>query len=192
MSLRQQLKRATALDHRLLEERLALTGNSVSLDDYAAYLECTYQYYAAVEPVLRASAHVAALGVDSASCSRLDALAHDLAFFGKDTPSAPAPAAYVPLRDTIPELLGCSYVLEGAALGGLVLYRHFEQRFGFSRGSGATFLYGRGRATAFRWATFVDALERATLTSAGERVCINAACATFRGMDRWYAENGWL
>ena len=190
MSLRQQLKRETAPEHRLLEERLALTADTVTLGEYVHYLACTYGYYAGVEPVLRASSHLAALGIDAAP-SKLEALARDLAFFGKDTPSAPAPEAYVPPHDAIPELLGCCYVFEGAALGGLVLYRQFENRFGLSHGSGAAFLYGEGRDTARRWARCVEALDRTTLTPAEEQACIGAARATFRSLDRWYAEKGW-
>lgn len=192
MSLRQRLKAATATEHKLLEERLALTGDSVSLDDYVDYLACTYPYYAAVEPVLREGAHLAALGVDATPSRSLAALAGDLAFFGKDKPRDPAPAAYVPAHDAMPELLGCSYVLEGAALGGLVLYRHFERRFALSRRRGAAFLHGRGRDTARRWAGFVEALDRTRLTPPQERACIDAARETFRSMDRWYAANGWL
>ena len=190
MSLRQHLKRATAAEHRRLEERLALTGDSVALDDYVHYLECTYAYYAAVEPVLRCGRNVAALCVDTASSSGLAALADDLAFFGKGTPAAAA-SAYVPPQGAVPQLLGCSYVLEGAALGGIVLYQHFEERFGLSRGKGATFLYGRGRETARRWASFVEALDGAGLDAHEEHACVAAARATFRAMDEWFAEMGW-
>ena len=192
MSLRQQLKRATAAEHKLLEERLALTSVTVSLDDYVDYLECTYAYYAAVEPVLRRSEYLATRRMNTVTSSKLEALADDLAFFGKGTPSAPAAVAYVPGQAAIAEALGCSYVLEGAALGGMVLYRHFEQRFGLSRRTGAGFFYGRGPETARRWASFVEALDQTALTSPEERACIEAARATFRSMDRWYAANGWL
>ena len=191
MSLRQQLKRATAAEHERLEARLALTGDGVSLRDYVHYLACTYAYYAAVEPILRGSRSLAAAGVTTPCCFNLNALADDLAFFGIDTPSAATPTAYVPPPDAIPQLLGCSYVLEGAALGGVVLYRRFEQKLGVARGRGATFLYGHGRETARRWAAFVGALDQAALTAIEERACVGAARATFRGMDRWFAENGW-
>jgi heme oxygenase len=191
VSLRQQLKHATASDHERLETRLALTSAAVSLHDYVLYLECTYGYYAAVEPILSRSEHLTGLGINTASFAKLDALASDLAFFGRSPPAAPAAIAYVPGHAAIPELLGCSYVLEGAALGGVVLYRHFQNRFGVTREKGASFFYGDGRQTASRWAAFVEALDRTGLTSAEEGACVSAARATFRCMDAWFAEKGW-
>jgi heme oxygenase len=190
VSLRQQLKRATAPEHKLLEARLALTADAISLDDYVYYLECSYGYYAAVEPMLVGSAHLDGLGL-TASSQRLNALADDLAFFGKSPPSPPAASAYVPAQGAVPELLGCSYVFEGAALGGVVLYRHFEQKFGVSRARGASFLYGNGRKTARRWADFVETLDQIPLTPPEAGACVGAARATFRRMDAWFAEKGW-
>ena len=191
MSLRQHLKRATAAEHERLEARLALTSDAVSLGDYVYYLACTYGYYAAGEPVLMRSEYLDGLGIERLSFAKLDALADDLAFFGKSAPSAPAAAAYVPPQAAVPELLGCSYVLEGAALGGVVLYRHFEKRFGVSLGNGASFFYGNGRMTARRWADFVEVLDRVALTSAEQGACVEAARATFQRMDAWFAEKGW-
>lgn len=190
MTLRKRLRGGTATEHKRLEERLALTGSTFSLDHYVEYLGHTYAYYAAVEPVLRSSKYLVSYGINAAAPSELNALARDLASFDKSTPPL-ATGVYVPAHGSTPELLGCSYVIEGAALGGMVLYRHFQQRFGLSRHSGASFFYGNGVATARKWADFVEALDQTALRSAEERECVAAARATFHSMNTWFAEKGW-
>ena len=191
MSLRHQLKLATAAEHHSLEERLALTSESVSLDDYVQYLVCTYRCYAAVEPVLAGNAQLTARGLYAKSCIRLDALAADLRYFGRRTFPDASPFAYVPAQAAFPESIGCAYVLEGASLGGVVLSRHFERRFGVSRLKGGSFVQGDGAATASRWAHFVRALDDLDFSERERTACIDAACATFRGIEASFVAAGW-
>ena len=98
--------------------------------------------------------------------------------FGRNVPSTPAPMAYVALPTAFPQSLGCAYVLEGATLGGVVLSRHFGRRFGLSTGKGASFLYGDGGDTAAKWVTFVRVADSVKFTDTEKRACIGAACET--------------
>src|SRR5918997_1851388 len=56
-------------------------------------------------------------------------------------------------------LAGTLYVLEGAALGGLVLRPHVARAFGLAGPDGLAHLTGDRRRTRARWAAFTPALD---------------------------------
>lgn len=80
-------------------------------------------------------------------------------------------------------LAGALYVLEGAALGGLVLRPHAARVFGLVGTVGLAYLTGDGRRTRVRWDAFTAALDTAHDPGLQERV-VAAALETFDGLER--------
>ena len=92
---------------------------------------------------------------------------------------------------TTAELIGCLYVLEGAALGGQVLARSLGSRWQLTPSTGVAFFYGDGPvATKRRWALVLDWLERAGRAGTDARAAVAGASATFLALGRWAAVQG--
>ncbi|MCC7084108.1 MAG: biliverdin-producing heme oxygenase, partial [Pirellulales bacterium] len=88
----------------------------------------------------------------------------------------------LPAVATLEDALGVLYVMEGATLGGQVLSKHFNNRWGIVRHGGATFVNIYGDQTADHWARFLRWLQ--TDASDPARV-VAAAEETFQTLAAW-------
>ena len=73
----------------------------------------------------------------------------------------------LPSVDTLPGLLGCLCVSEGASLGGQVITRHLRASLGLTPSTGGAFFFGVGEPTGQCWKTFVQALTRLVAEQGG-------------------------
>ncbi|HEV7281822.1 MAG TPA: biliverdin-producing heme oxygenase [Pirellulaceae bacterium] len=74
---------------------------------------------------------------------------------------------------------GALYVLEGSALGGLVLSRRLTQAFGIGPSDGGRYFFGHGAETSVRWRRFLAWLDALPLDDAGAEAAASAARSTF-------------
>ena len=144
MTTRFALKAATDDVHRELDGRLSKLNLS-SRADYCRFLQIQARAVPAIEQALTAG------GLDDlvrgwSDSRRAPSLESDLAKLGESMP----PAAKAPTINSVPELLGTAYVLEGSRLGGRVLQKQIAD------GSPATFLDGSLGA----WPALLEALDR--------------------------------
>ena len=117
----------------------------ITLADYIEYLCTMYGYYSALEPGLVAGD----LGFFD-SALELDKK-RNVPLLGKDIDELCGRAclAYLPECRHLPligkptEVVGCSYVIQGATLGASSIYRHLHKYLGVTPSSGAAFVYGR-------------------------------------------------
>jgi heme oxygenase (biliverdin-IX-beta and delta-forming) len=187
--LRDALKAATHAAHVRLEKRLALDAADLTLDRYTRYLECMLGFHRTVarglEPARLVWSGAADCGI------RVRWLEADLEDLGVEARYPAMPAHLLPGLRERPEIIGCSYVVEGASLGGLVLYRRLCDRWHLGQARGGSFLFGYGPGTAARWKRFVDAMNAAPLDEAGVRRCVDTARRTFGAVDSWLEQTGW-
>ena len=183
--LREALKNATESAHDRVERLLALDAPELSLSQYIRYLRLMHAWHSAIEPKLESRAMIG-LGIDMRSRAKLPWLEADLAHFG--VPPALFLRLSLPPLETAPAQLGCAYVMEGATLGGAVLYPRIAPRFNLGPFAGASYLYGRGSETGSSWKRFVQALDAAPLDPAERQECIESARATFAGLADSYLE----
>jgi len=93
---------------------------------------------------------------------------------------------HLPKVDTPSTLLGCLYVLEGSTLGGLLLHRHFQQRFQIDANSGCAYYSGYGEETRAMWTQFVEYLKIAEKRSnVDSSSAVDAAVETFEALEAW-------
>jgi heme oxygenase len=52
------------------------------------------------------------------------------------------------------EVVGCEYVMRGAALGGRVIFAMVSKNLGVSAQDGGQFFYGDGKQTSENWSVF--------------------------------------
>jgi heme oxygenase len=186
-AVRERLRARTSALHERVERtvlRLGLTSNEAG---YRRYLEKLFRFHAPLEPELHAVAGLAELGLDLGERSKCEALLGDLGALGVG-PRDLGPTTWcehTPRILDVPGALGCLYVLEGATLGGQVLFRTLAEREPEVMRVASRYLRGYGAGTGQRWRAFLEALG--TLAD-DERACLAAeesACTTFVELERW-------
>jgi heme oxygenase len=185
-SLRQRLRRETAVVHQRLEAQLGLLEPSLDVDQYLRVLKTFYGFYVPIElDVTRLAATQLPLGFPLRA--RAELIRRDLLALGLSQ----ADVAALPLCSDRPELsciedlAGCLYVLEGASLGGQVLSPLLHRRLGLAKGRGAAFFAGDEECTLPRWSVIVGWLDGLPHTGASTAKVISAATATFDAFAQW-------
>lgn len=143
-SLRQTLRAATSEAHASLDHDIGSTLAHRS--GYVAFLRGSHAAVAGIEDVL------ARFGVLSPA-ARATLIEADLASLGEAVPTNVTPA-WRPT--TLAEAFGSAYVVEGSALGGVVLAEKVERALG---ADATRYLRLRGAETALAWRTFLSRLE---------------------------------
>lgn len=184
--LRQRLKHETAEAHEQLERSLVIGSDACSFDDYRGFLERMFCFH---EPLERALARVIAGNEwesEFRTRTKLPALRDDLCFLGHDERSL----AMIPRCDELPDVedmdhfWGIEYVLEGSTLGGTLLARLVQKRWGFSVSKGASYFNVYGDRTGKMWAQFCNQLGACDLDASATRI-VEAANRTFATLKNW-------
>lgn len=154
---------------------------------YAAALRALHGFHAAWEPAIWRLPGLAEAGIDGGR-RKLPLLEADLRALGIE-PCGPAPEARIP---GAAQALGALYVLEGATLGGRIIYRRVADALGVTPERGAAYFQGYGEDTGARWKAFGSAATRfADETGEGARV-VEGAVACFAALEAWLALPGVL
>ncbi len=157
----------------------AVQDETITRENYLRLLGRLYGFYTAFE---------AAAGL---SPTRSDWLIEDLTALGV----SPAARAGLPLCRGFPDLatpealLGALYVVEGSALGGVVLARHLDGVLGEGRLDGRRFFRGRQAETGAAWRAYLQQLSAASGAAEDRATMIFTANATFAVFERWL--DGW-
>jgi heme oxygenase len=148
----------------------ALDFDSVTRARYGAFLRAVCAVVTPLEPAI--AAYVQAVP----GSTRVGCVREDLAALG--LPAGGARAACV-LPRNLAEAYGCAYVLEGSALGGLVLARAVEKHLGPR--TPTSYLRLRGGETPRLWRSWLARLDAfdAHASALERRLACDAACATF-------------
>ena len=197
LPLLERLRDATREVHARVEALpffVALQAGALPRADYVTFLEAMATIQEALEQAA-ATAHEPLL----AACwhedlRRLPLLQHDLLHFQaerSDTVSRPLLHAImlaeeIALRERRdpPSLLGSLYVLQGSALGGLVLRPQVAWAFDLRGTDGLAYLAGTGQQTRRVWSAFTAALNTAVLAPALQQRVVDAALEAFDGMEQ--------
>ena len=179
----QQLRLATAVQHKALEARLPLTHSRLDLDTYKRIIEAYYGFHVPLQQSMER--FLAPQTIDPAR-QKIPSLIKDLRALGlSETQIHALPLCTdLPAIDSIAQLLGVMYVMEGATLGGQVLRRIIAERLAIDADSGGEFLDVYGRDTGRLWKAFLMQLAEfdAPLHNAA---VVGAACATFECFQTW-------
>lgn len=178
VSLRERLKLATTTVHERLHRHpgfAAVASGGVALDDYRALLGRLYGFHAPFET---------SLGEPPQRTRRLES---DLAVLGLDEERIRALplCGFIPPTGTSSRRLGALYVIEGSALGGLVLARGLDGLLGRGATEGRAFFMGEGRGARRAWSTFLHQLSMLDGDPAAEAEAIDAARETFAAFESW-------
>jgi len=183
-SLRLRLRDGTSELHRRLEARLDLLTPGLTRERYRRVLAALYGYYEPLEQRLGVIAATQPFGLTLHA--RAPNLVADLAWLGlsPDRIARLPRCTALPRIDGVEDAAGCLYVVEGAALGGVVVTRALGPRLGSTPERGGRFFADAGSNVSQRWSTVVAWLD--ALPGRGDAV-LAAARATFSTLDRWLA-----
>jgi len=181
------VREATHAEHAAIEACLGgLVDRALTLAAYRRIIERFHGYYLPLELALHRSGQLAAIEAELPWPARSERLARDIAALGGTVAAELPSCRLLPAVDSPAAALGCSYVVEGAALGGQVIAHHVTATLGVSPERGAAFFFGDGDRTRARWSLFAGILARfgASHPEAHPQV-IGAAVATFQTFRCW-------
>lgn len=148
------LKQETLQAHERIEAQprlAALVSPGLDRDEYLRTLDCLHPFFSAIEPVIEASLRNHREHFEHYRWRRRSLpLREDMIALG-GLPAICARSA-LPSMQTLGQLLGALYVLEGATLGGRVIADHLRVQLGLSEKFGARYfhLYLHGGWAALR------------------------------------------
>jgi heme oxygenase len=171
-----------------------LQAGDLPLPHYVEFLTGLEIIHDDLEDALGTSQDPRVVAVWDDSLRRLPALRRDVAFFASARPTrvtrpmlhAIMVGEEIRLRQQRAPvwLLGALYVLQGSALGGLLLRSAVRQAFGLSDNRGLAYLAGNQSATRAVWTAFGARMEQAVTREHDQDLVVEAAQETFEGIER--------
>jgi heme oxygenase (biliverdin-IX-beta and delta-forming) len=179
----ERLKLETAAEHAAIEDAAGVLDPGLDLDRYRVYLERTFGFYQTVEEQLRRLEVWEALNLPAMEREKLPLLAEDIVLLGNLQPVSIRACTAPPAFASTAEAVGGAYVLEGSTLGGRLISRHVQDRFGPD--VARSFLECYGADTGAKWQSFRAALARYASSGEIEDRIIAGAQQTFHAFRRW-------
>lgn len=182
-SLRHLLRRSTHAEHAQLNRHPLLAGITQAgypLEHYRLLLASYMALYKSLEQGI--GRFFQSPTTRFVYTPKLPWLLEDLQYFG-DAPDEAASAGQAPrvlfAIDTLGQLLGVLYAVEGATLGGQLIASQLAIHLGLKANAGARFFNGYGLQTAQQWEQFLAYLERHGTDAVVRAQAVSAAKATF-------------
>ncbi len=179
------LKEATHTQHVALEHELDLLNPTLTRLAYIRLLQRFHGFYAPLEAQLLRIQAWHAYDFDIEARLKTPLLDRDLSFFGVHQAQS---CARVPKVQTLADAAGVLYVLEGATLGGHLISRHLQRRFGFAPDHGGAFFANYGSRVGEMWRTYGQFAVRVATDMVVEHAMIAAAQTTFTTLHQWLEE----
>jgi heme oxygenase (biliverdin-IX-beta and delta-forming) len=151
-----ELKEATRERHAALERQLPLLSDELSVVAYRQFTRRFLGFYAQLESSLLGSPLWESLGFDYAGRHKTSRLRQDLVAMGDSLEAIDQLTCCkdLPRLDSSSRILGCLYVIEGAAFGGQIISKHLHSNLGITRETGGSFFNGYGAQTGAQWLRF--------------------------------------
>ena len=185
MTLLERLRIQTRPSHEAVEKQFGLFDRSWSADQYRHLLRRFLGFYDPLEGRIDVAADWSGLGFDWPRRRKTPLLRRDLTALGErpELLAALPRCNDLPSAGSLPQALGCLYVLEGATLGGQVVARHLAGVPGLADGAFFSFFSSYGGEVGPMWRAFGEFL---TAQANGEDdIVVKAACETFTSLGLW-------
>lgn len=160
-----RLRSATHPYHVRINQHPLLVGLSSPeylISSYRTVLVAYFHLYERIESRINQYLKNHHIPFDYNSRQKLSWIKDDLGFFQEDPLSeinCPAAPIEFPEIESIGQLIGVLYPIEGSTLGGQVISRHLQLNHGLTPNQGASFFNGYAEETADRWENFCQFSE---------------------------------
>jgi heme oxygenase (biliverdin-IX-beta and delta-forming) len=180
--LGRRLRTETRAAHEAAETAFDLERRLATPAAYAEVLELMQAHHRAWAPTLALVAPRLPAELRDGPRLRLVRLGEDLAGLGRRTPQPRAPEpADPPVAPSEDHALGAWYVMEGAALGGLLIRAEVRRRLPEVEPA-TRYFAGEGRRTAARWRGFQAVLDGWGQRAGGPERVVEGALAAFASL----------
>ena len=179
----QELREATAENHRGLERRLPFTSSELDIHLYKRLIRAYYGFYVSLEHQLDCANWAQLAGEDR---HKAGALRNDLRALGMTDIEIETLGlcSELPPLNTHAQVMGALYVIEGATLGGQILRRIAHDKLAVGEGTGGDFLDVYGSATGRMWKAYLAELSQIVVPDERKQV-VSTALAIFVCFERW-------
>lgn len=195
-SLRHLLRQSTHAEHAQLNRQPLLAGITQAgypIEHYRLVLAAYMPFYRSLEHAIVGFFQRST--VSFAYTPKLPWLIADLQYFGggpDEASSDPQPLRAVFEINTLGQLLGVMYAVEGATLGGQLIAQQVAAHLGLKANAGARFFNGYGPQTGHRWEQFLLYLEMHGSDAIVRDQAVSAAKTTFsrvrEALDRYQVD----
>lgn len=187
-----RLRKETEETHKALEARLPLLDATLTLEAYQGIVQRFHGFYVPLEKILLNAAVLKRINFDYRLRLKTPLLEKDLLALTEATgeKSVPLHCLNLPVLETVSQLLGCLYVIEGATLGGQIISKHLLRNLGLTSDAGAAFFNGYGTQTASLWKDFIELTTSHTRSEGGENEIVHSANLTFASLQQWLFPDG--
>lgn len=188
----QTLKTETRALHEQVERNpmmAQLMTPTLTRDAYQQVLERMLGLYEPLEAYLADQEDALPEGLNLQNRRKVDWLIADLKALGtSDEALATLPRWQGWHPSSVPEALGCLYVLEGATLGGKLISKQINRTLGLTPDTGLRFYTSYGDMLGPMWKAFGNVVNSYSTDPADEAAAVHGASATFEAMDAWLLE----
>ena len=186
-----RLKDETRLSHQATEQHLDLFSRMLTKSEYARLLGRFWGFYAPIETKIGQVVGLEQLPLNLSARQKKPLLWLDLTSLAWDEKTIQALPLCddLPVLDSIPQALGCLYVLEGSTLGGQIISRHLQERIGITPDHGGRFFASYGQDVRSMWKWFGETVTSYSTSPQIEDTIVDSAIETFASFNRWF-QNG--
>lgn len=181
--VRISLRAATHDQHERLNRHpllAALLKPDYRLESYQKLLFIYFHIYQSLEYKVQQFLLTTSCGFDYTERIKHPWLANDLAFFGLDTLAITNIKMDLPEIDTVGQLIGALYTIEGSTLGGQLISRRLAEHHKLTKNTGARFFNGYGEQTVSMWQEFIKFADTIATNDDQLLAAEQAACQTFQ------------
>ncbi len=184
--VRERLRGSTHHHHSQLNRNPMLAGLTKPLYPLAKYRDLLTAYfylYQALEQQITAFLAQQFDLFNYAERRKLPWLEADFSYFKLDLPGPEVVlrgAVDLPKIETVGQLIGVLYVIEGSTLGGQLISRSLAEHHGLTSGQGASFFGGYGDRTMPLWESYIRFAESIAGNEVECRAAEAAAGSTFQ------------
>ncbi|WP_020471126.1 biliverdin-producing heme oxygenase [Zavarzinella formosa] len=184
------IRTATRPIHDRLEGSADIIGQLHSRDAYRRLLQRFLGFYEPLEQRLAAITGYETVHFDPAPRLKAHKIHADLLWLGMtgEEIAALPRCERLPTTDSLPNAMGCWYVLEGATLGGQMIRRQLESTLGLNVNTGVAFFSSYGSEIGKMWNAFCISLGQSASTTSDESKAISSAVETFGLFASWLRE----
>ncbi len=183
-----RLKDETRQSHQATEQQLDLFNRMLTKSDYSRLLGRFWGFYVPIESKLNQVVGLNELPLNLPARQKKPLLERDLTSLDWNELAIQALpwCADLPALDSVPHALGCLYVLEGSTLGGQIISRLLQERFGITPDNGGRFFASYGPDVRSMWKAFGETVTGYSTGPQVEDAIVDSAIETFAAFGRWF------
>ena len=180
------LKEETSTFHKRLEKRLDFLNESLTFENYERILKKYYGYFFPLENIIKQFPSRLSEDYEARANLLLEDLIQIQTFRASSREMTIPLCLELPHIETLDNIYGCLYVLEGSKLGNLAISKHLKKYLGVGSENGASFFNSNLKSTWDCWHNFCHTLEKYAQDSPqSKEPIIKSAQETFIDFERW-------